>query len=76
MGDLAEGTAAHAEEDAALAAVARLPEIYRQAVVLRFMQGLAYREVADVLDIPPGTVRSRLAKALELLRADLTGKED
>jgi RNA polymerase sigma-70 factor (ECF subfamily) len=69
--DPAEAALAQLNGKAALAAVARLPEHYREVVVLRFLQGLAYREVGAVLDIPPGTVRSRLAKALELLRADL-----
>lgn len=73
--DPAEEALAHLNGKAALAAVARLPEVYRDVVVLRFLQGFAYREVAAVLDIPPGTVRSRLAKAMALLRADLR-KED
>jgi RNA polymerase sigma-70 factor, ECF subfamily len=72
---LAARAAAHLDGDAARAAVVRLPEHYRQVVVLRFLQGLSYREVAGALDIPPGTVRSRLAKALELLRRDLSGEE-
>ncbi len=67
---------ARLDGEAALAAVGRLPHIYRQVIVLRFLQGLAYREVAGVLDIPPGTVRSRLAKALELLRRDLSRREE
>jgi RNA polymerase sigma-70 factor (ECF subfamily) len=73
--DPADQAVAQAHCDDALAAVGRLPAIYRQVIVLRFLQGLAYREVAGVLDIPPGTVRSRLAKALELLRRDLSRTE-
>lgn len=69
--DPADAAIARTDQGAAIAAVARLPAIYREVIVLRLMQGLSYREVAAVMEIPPGTVRSRLAKALELLRRDL-----
>jgi RNA polymerase sigma-70 factor (ECF subfamily) len=46
------------------AAVARLPELLRQAVLLVYFQGLKYQDAADVLDIPVGTVKSRLHAAL------------
>ena len=39
------------------AALAALPEDYRAAVVLRDHLGLDYAEIAEVLDLPPGTVR-------------------
>lgn len=44
------------------AALATLPEEFRAAVVLRDLCGLDYAEIADVLGIPPGTVRSRIAR--------------
>lgn len=44
------------------AALARLPVDFRAAVVLRDLCGLDYAEIADVLGIPPGTVRSRIAR--------------
>ena len=44
------------------AALAGLPEDFRVAVVLRDVMGLDYAEIADVLDVPPGTVRSRIAR--------------
>lgn len=44
------------------AALARLPEEFRVAVVLRDLCDLDYAEIADVLSIPPGTVRSRIAR--------------
>ena len=49
------------------AAVDRLPDLLRQVVILAYFQGLKYRDVADVLDIPVGTVKSRLHAALARL---------
>lgn len=45
-------------------AVESLPEALRQAVNLVYYQGLKYREAADILDIPVGTVKSRLHSAI------------
>lgn len=52
-------------------AVARLPEVYREALVLHALQGLSYEEVARQLDCALGTVRSRIARAKDLLIRDL-----
>jgi RNA polymerase sigma-70 factor (ECF subfamily) len=46
------------------AAVAQLPELLRQAVLLVYFQGLKYQEAAEILAIPVGTVKSRLHAAL------------
>ncbi len=54
------------------AAVARLPELLRQVVILVYYQGLKYREVADILDVPVGTVKSRLHTALLKLQESWT----
>lgn len=48
-------------------AVQRLPEAYRAVLVLRHYQGLKFREVAEVLNIPEGTVKSRMTEALDQL---------
>jgi len=48
-------------------AVFELPEQYRQVVILRHYQGLRFREIAELLDLPEGTVRSRMAEALNRL---------
>lgn len=45
-------------------AVEQLPCILRQVVLLAYFQGLKYREIADILNIPVGTVKSRLHTAL------------
>jgi RNA polymerase sigma-70 factor, ECF subfamily len=51
------------------AAVARLPERLREVWVLGAAQGLPYQEVAEVLDVPVGTVKSRMFQAVRTLRA-------
>lgn len=53
------------------AALRRLPPDYRAAVVLRDLCDLDYAEIAGVLDIPPGTVRSRIARGRAALADDL-----
>ncbi len=52
-------------------AVDRLPEDQRAAVSLVLIEGLPYKEAASVLDIPMGTLTSRLARAREALQAQL-----
>lgn len=53
------------------AAVDELPAGFRTVVVMVDVQGFAYREVAEILEIPIGTVRSRLARARGLLQKAL-----
>lgn len=52
-------------------AVKDLPEKYRAAFILRDVQELPYNEVADVLDVPLGTVKSRVNRARQMLREKL-----
>jgi RNA polymerase sigma-70 factor (sigma-E family) len=46
-----------------------LPARYRAVIVLRFYEDMSEAEIARVLDVPPGTVKSRCARGLEILRA-------
>jgi len=48
-------------------ALLRLPSHYREVVVLRHYEALKFHEIADVLEIPEGTVKSRMAEALTQL---------
>ncbi len=57
------------------AALARLPEEFRVAVVLRDLCDFDYAEIAAVLDVPPGTVRSRIARGRAALAAALGNHE-
>ncbi len=52
-------------------ALAELPSEYRDAIVLKEMEGLPYEEIAVLLDCPIGTVRSRIHRARQLLREKL-----
>jgi RNA polymerase sigma-70 factor, ECF subfamily len=54
-------------------AMTQLPAQIRETLELRLRDELSYEEIAAVLDIPVGTVRSRLHTALRLLKAALTG---
>jgi RNA polymerase sigma-70 factor (ECF subfamily) len=56
------------------AAIAALPVEYREALVLRELEGLAYKEIAGVAGVPIGTVMSRLARARKQLQESLTAK--
>ncbi len=53
-------------------AIAQLDDEYRSVIVLREIQGLSYEEVAEVLSVPIGTVRSRLHRAREALKETLS----
>ncbi len=54
-------------------AVLALPQASRSVLVLREYEGLSYRDIADTLDIPVGTVMSRLSYARQHLRKSLVG---
>jgi RNA polymerase sigma-70 factor (ECF subfamily) len=62
---------AGAERAALRAALARLRPLHREVLVLNFMQELPYRDIADVLGVPIGTVMSRLHHAKRALRVEL-----
>ncbi len=56
-----------------VAAVKKLPESFRQVVLLADVEEFTYREVAELLQIPAGTVMSRLHRGRKLLRMELAG---
>jgi len=63
-------------EDAALIreAMDELPAEFREILTLRHQEGLSYKEIADVAQIPPGTVMSRLGRARAKLREYLAAR--
>ena len=52
-------------------AVAALPKDFREVILLREVEELSYKEIAAVIEVPIGTVMSRLARARKLLQAQL-----
>lgn len=56
-------------------ALATLPPEFRAPVVLRDLLGHDYAEIADLLDLPPGTVRSRIARGRAALARQLSGNQ-
>lgn len=69
--------AQHAEVQRLVAeAVTRLPDPLRDAVVLRYFQGLDSTVAAQRLGVPPSTLRTRLQRAIETLREDLDRRVD
>jgi len=64
----------HLSQSAALVVeeLQRLPPEFREVLVLRELEDCSYREMADILSVPIGTVMSRLARARSLLRKSLT----
>lgn len=73
VGNPSEETLRKEREQAVQAGIAALPANYRQVVLLRDMEGLSYEEIADMLSLPVGTVRSRLHRAREELKQRLKG---
>ena len=55
------------------AALAKLSPIFREAVVLRDITDMSYEEIAEVLNVSLGTVKSRILRGREALRAELAG---
>ena len=63
-------------DDAVRDAIARLPDQQREILVLTFYHQLSGQEIAEVLDISLGTVKSRLHRAKEMLRRVLSQQDD
>src|SRR5256886_16660206 len=58
-------------DDEVLRAIDTLPEQFRETVVLSDVEGMSYEEIARVLEVPVGTVKSRLFRARRLLQQKL-----
>jgi RNA polymerase sigma-70 factor (ECF subfamily) len=71
--DPEQDTLAHERERALRKALSGLRQVYREAVILRDIEGFAYEEIAATLEISVGTVKSRLARGRQELRRKLEG---
>lgn len=65
--DPEESLIAAADEAMLEAAILSLPSAYREVIVMRDVNGMSYREIAETIDAPQGTVMSRLARGRALL---------
>jgi RNA polymerase sigma-70 factor (ECF subfamily) len=63
----------HLTDEEVLAALDKVPTDFREVLLLADVQEFAYKEVAETLKIPVGTVMSRLSRGRKLLRAQLSG---
>jgi len=61
----------HFDFDAIRNAIEQLPVIYREVILLSDVENASYREIAEILSIPIGTVMSRLARARKIVRESL-----
>ena len=71
--DPEQDTLANERDRALKKALGTLKRVYREAVILRDIEGFAYEEIATALDISVGTVKSRLARGRQELRRKLEG---
>ncbi|HEQ60396.1 MAG TPA: sigma-70 family RNA polymerase sigma factor [Firmicutes bacterium] len=67
--DPAEELFANLVDDEIIEALEQLPEEFREVVILSDLQDLSYKEIAEVLECPVGTVRSRLSRGRKLLQS-------
>jgi RNA polymerase sigma-70 factor, ECF subfamily len=75
-GDPAVLAELHHLQEAVREALQRLPGAYREVLVLFYLQGMKYEEIADALGIPLGTVKSRLHTGLQRIRTLLEHTTD
>jgi RNA polymerase sigma-70 factor (ECF subfamily) len=58
-------------DEEVLRAIDKQPEAFRETLVLSDVEGMSYQEIAQILEVPVGTVKSRLFRARQLLQTKL-----
>jgi len=58
----------HADWSQVLLALARVDEVYQAAVALFYLEDYSYKDIAEILEVPIGTIKSRIARGIEQLR--------
>ena len=71
-----EQTLQQQTDEQVITAIKALPNAFCRVILLRDIEGLSYRQVADILEIPPGTVMSRLSRGRRLLATILLREQD
>jgi RNA polymerase sigma-70 factor (ECF subfamily) len=61
----------HITDEDVLAALEKVPELFREVVMLCDVEGFSYKEIAEMLEVPIGTVMSRLHRGRKVLRGEL-----
>ncbi|MEK7079892.1 MAG: sigma-70 family RNA polymerase sigma factor [Patescibacteria group bacterium] len=69
--NLARDTEVHHDAELLAAALEKLPEEYREILVLQFFEHKSYDEISDILALPPGTVSTRIRRAKKRIADDL-----
>ena len=65
---LSPETASTLDANQVLQSLAKVDEVYQAAVALFYLEGCAYKEIADMLEVPLGTVKSRIARGIGQLQ--------
>lgn len=73
---LAGGSRPDGEPFAVLAVIQRLPETYRETLILRLVEGMTGPEIASHTGLTPDSVRVNLCRGMKLLRGQLEGREN
>ena len=75
LGSPGEGAESEFDEERLQNVLNDLPEEFRSPVVLFYFEEFSYREIAELMEVPVGTIMSRLARAKGILRQRLTAPE-
>lgn len=70
------GIADEVDGESVMETALELEERFRAPLVLYYLQSLSYREIAQVLDVPIGTVMSRLSRGKDILRQRMAGRRE
>lgn len=65
----------HIERITVREAIAKLPDMQRAVILLYYYHDLSYEEIAEILSVPEGTVKSRLHRAIKNLKKELGGED-
>jgi RNA polymerase sigma-70 factor (ECF subfamily) len=71
---LSPGAVQKMDSETVMTALVEVDEIFRAPLMLFYLEDLSYREIAEALNLPIGTVMSRLSRGKDLLRERLTGR--
>jgi RNA polymerase sigma-70 factor (ECF subfamily) len=71
IADVIDDAVSASEREVVVTALNRLAAMDRLVIALRHFEQLGEQEMADILDVPPGTVKSRLSRAMAKLRSEL-----